>query len=600
MNHIRAYRNVYVLLLFSSVLMTTRLGNTHLWDQDEGYYATTAAEMYSRSDWITPTFNGKLFGHKPPMMFWGMIAGYHTFGVSELGARFVSSLFGIGTVLLTYLIAKRLFDSVTGLFAGLAISSSVMFVMVARSATADAHLTFFTVLALCAWIHVYLASSGTTRDEKLKSMRWHHWAIPYAVMGLAVLTKGPIGFLFPTAVIGLFLLTEMQTIGSAPNASRVNRWTHWLWPYTPVPFVMTVWRMRPISAVLMLALIAGPWYALVQWQTNGEFLREFLGVHHLGRFSNAMDNHSGPFYYYLVACIIGMYPWSAFAIPTVLHWVRPLRSETLRSQSLQKQQASQAVRFVSCWMGVYLVIFSLASTKLPNYVLPAYPALAIMVGRYFAVWIGNVNNVNRGWLHAGWILLVAVGLVLGIGIPGCGLLDLDGQTVLDRLHIETQIQPRIMWFGIVGVPLIVMGLIGWVQLRSGKTAWSAASFSIAAASMVGVLCQYVAPEVDRLQASQSLAQDWQPVTGRGRIAINVLGFFRPSMVFYFGQKLNFTDSAEEALRTSSDQNSIIITTSLQYQQIQDQLAPEMCVLHRVAQFPEGDELIVLGNKSLMR
>ena len=70
--------------------MLLRPGNTHLWDQDEGYYAAAAAEMHGRNDWITPTFNGKLFAHKPPMMYWGMMIGFQTFGVSELGARFVS------------------------------------------------------------------------------------------------------------------------------------------------------------------------------------------------------------------------------------------------------------------------------------------------------------------------------------------------------------------------------------------------------------------------------------------------------------------------------------------------------------------------------
>ena len=182
-------------------VMMIRAGNTHLWDQDEGYYATAAAEMHARNDWITPTFNGKLFAHKPPMMFWGMMMGYQAFGVSELGARFVSTLFGLGTIFLTFAIARKLFDMATGLFAGLAIGSCIMFTVVARSATADAHLTFFTVLAFHLWLCDYFAAHETNREQLLKNVRWQTWIATYAVMGLAVLTKGPIGFLFPTAVI---------------------------------------------------------------------------------------------------------------------------------------------------------------------------------------------------------------------------------------------------------------------------------------------------------------------------------------------------------------------------------------------------------------
>jgi 4-amino-4-deoxy-L-arabinose transferase-like glycosyltransferase len=455
--------------------MMIQVGNTHLWDQDEGFYAATAAEMHARGDWVTPTFNGKLFAHKPPLMFWGMMAGYEMFGVSELGARFVSSLFGLGTVFLTYGMARRLFDAATGLFAGLAIGSCIMFTIVARSATADAHLTFFTVLAFYLWVGDYFRVPSSDRDnlascdvplspfaprtnEKtllsrserrqiLESVRWQTWIATYAVMGLAVLTKGPIGFLFPMAVIGLFLLTEQRR--ALPTESTfLRRVFAWIKPYGPIPFVKTVWAMRPFTAAAMILSVSAPWYLLVQWRTNGAFLQEFIGVHHLGRMSQAMDNHSGPFYYYLLACLIGMYPWTAFAIPTVMSWFQ---------QAMVSQQA-KAVRFVSCWVAVYLVIFSLASTKLPNYVLPAYPALAIIIGRYFAMWTQDLNSVNRVWLKTGWILLIAFGGLIALGVPGMGLISWNGVTLLDRVGMDLLLQQRFVWLGVAGIPLERWGL----------------------------------------------------------------------------------------------------------------------------------------------
>ena len=578
------------LFIVGVTVMMIQVGNTHLWDQDEGFYATTAAEMHARNDWITPTFNGKLFAHKPPMMFWGMIVGYRAFGVSELGARFVSTLFGLGTIFLTFAIARKLFDATTGLFAGLAIGSCILFTMVARSATADAHLTFFTVLSLHFWVCDYFNSPGGNRDQSLSAVRWQTWIVTYAVMGLAVLTKGPIGFLFPTAVIGLFLLTEDKQKVPVQSTLLQRLWL-FVKSCNPLSFTMTVWRMRPLTAAAIVLLVAAPWYLLVQWRTEGEFLREFIGVHHLGRMSQAMDNHSGPIYYYLVACLIGLYPWSAFAIPTAISWF----------SQLKLPNRSRAVRFVSCWVVVYLVTFSLASTKLPNYVLPAYPALAIMIGRYFALWTHDVNSVSRGWLNAGWFLLILFGAVVVAGFPLSGFVEFSGQTLLDRMGVERVIQQRLVWLGVAGVPLVLFGTVGACLLWSNRPRLSAGAFSVGALSMMVTLCQYVAPELDRFQTPQLLAERWRWQLGSRDSKVAVLGYFRPTMVFYLGRDIDFCESPDEAVKFANVGGaSILVTTDKQYDKIKSQLSESTEVIERVSQFPNRNEVVVLGDKSLMR
>ncbi len=571
-------------------VMMVHVGNTHLWDQDEGFYAATAAQMYTRNEWVTPSFNGKLFAHKPPMMFWGMMVGYSAFGITELGARFASTIFGLGTVLLTFAIARKLFDTTTGLFAGLAISSCIMFTLVSRSATADAHLTFFTALALYSWVCDYFTDEVASRDELLSSVRWRTWVATYAAMGLAVLTKGPIGFLFPTAIIGLFLLSEMK-IAVPVHCTFLQRIWLQAAPYRPVAFFKTIWKMRPITAALTVVLVAAPWFLLVQWQTQGEFLKEFIGVHHLGRMSQAMDNHSGPIYYYLAACLIGMYPWSAFAVPTALSWITQARTPA----------QTRAVRFVSSWAAVYLVIFSMASTKLPNYVLPAYPALAIMIGRYFTLWTQDVNNVSRVWLNTGWILLIAFGAILAAGVPIAGLVEFGGQTLLDRIGMERVFQHRFVWLGVAGIPLLLFGTLGAWLLWSNLPRLSAGAFSIGALTMMVTLAQYVAPELDRLQTTQRLAQRWSNQLASSDAHVAILGYFRPTMVFYFGRDIDFCDSEDEAIDLArSDRNSILFTTDKQYSKIKDKLPASTRVIERVSQFPNRGEVLVLGDKSLMR
>jgi 4-amino-4-deoxy-L-arabinose transferase-like glycosyltransferase len=567
------------------ILFCINLGNTHLWDQDEGYYAAAAAEMHAKNDWVTPTFNGELFGHKPPMMYWGMMVGYRLFGVNELGARFVSSLFGIGTILLTYQLGRKLFGASSGLFAGLAIGSCILFTAVSRSATADGHLTFFVLLSLSVWFQGYLRTPGATRDYKLRAMPWRDWAITYAAMGLAVLTKGPIGFFFPMATIGLFLLIE-QPAFAGDSKSIVQRGLRVVWPYTPIPFLMTVWRMRPLTTIAVVLAVAGPWYGLVQWRTQGAFLQEFIGVHHLGRFAGAMDNHSGPIYYYLVACLFGMYPWSAFSIPTIHHWFKTKTST----------QESKAVVLVTCWVAIYMVVFSLARTKLPNYVLPIYPALALVVGRYVAAWVGNVHGVHVGWLKLGWLLFAIMGLAIALGIPATGLVSYQGQTLLGRIGIEPRIAQRLIGLWVVGLPLILFGFMGWTFIHRGRGRAAGFAFAAGAASMIVLLAQYVAPEIDRMQGAQHMAQKWNETEAGAKPSVAVLGPFRPSLVFYFGQVIEFCDSPESVVQFASDHgDAIILTTDKHLERMEHELRPETQVFDRTASLPGQKPVVVLGN-----
>ena len=137
-----------VILVVAIVVLFTNLGATRLWDQDEAYFAGAAAEMQRRGDWVTPYFNGELFSHKPPLMFWMMICGYEIFGHSELAARFWSAVCGVAAALLTFHMGRRLFSAEVGFWAALALVTCLMFDVVARAATPDCFLVFFTTLAI--------------------------------------------------------------------------------------------------------------------------------------------------------------------------------------------------------------------------------------------------------------------------------------------------------------------------------------------------------------------------------------------------------------------------------------------------------------------
>jgi 4-amino-4-deoxy-L-arabinose transferase-like glycosyltransferase len=581
-----------LLCLASVAVLFWNLGNSRFWDQDEGYYASVAAEMFSRGDWVVPTFNQELFAHKPPMMYWGMLAGFEVFGRNELGARWMSAFFGTLTVLLTYWLGKRIFDANTGLLAALALATSLMFTVVARSATADVHLAFFVLLSICIWSRDAFPATGVSQGigSGVLQIRWSTWIAVYVSMGFAVLSKGPIGVAFPVTILGIVHWWEHVTIRL--NESRdIEPLTRAQWlrvVLSPWNVVSCIAAMRPITAMIMVASVAGPWFVAMQRQTDGAFLSEFLGVHHLNRFSQPMDNHSGPFFYYIIACIVGLYPWTAFALPTAIAWFdKNAWCDSRRSHFL-----------LSAWVVVYLGVFSIASTKLPNYVIPAYPALALIIGHYFASWSCSKDAWERRWQWIGWGGLVLIGLCLAIG-PSFLTTPLGSNqtTVLDRFRIDSSMQSTIRWVSLLGIPLIAGGLVGYILLATRRHSWLTSCFAASSLGMMLIFWHIIVPLADRHQTPQDLAtalnEQHQGVGRAGSIA--VLNYFRPSMVYYAGQRIQFFNSIEEIVEQSKlDPPSVIVVQEQRVQELRELTSDRYQISDEFPEFPRRGKIVVLS------
>ena len=163
------------------------------------------------------------------------------------------------------------------------------------------------------------------------------------------------------------------------------------------------------------------------------------------------------------------------------------------------------------------------------------------------------------------------------------------------------LQQRFIWLGIAGVPLLLFGAVGACFLSRNRPRLSAGAFSVAAVSMILVLSQYVAPELDRFQSPQRMAQRWSSRVGSVEAQVAAFGFFRPTLVFYFGRDIQFCDSSDQAIdfaRMGGD--SILVTTESQYAQLKGKLPESTQIIERISQFPNRDEVLVLGDKSLMR
>ena len=586
-----------ILIAVCLVCFFASLGASRFWDQDEGFFASTAAEMYARGDWVVPWFNGEMFGHKPPWMYWMMMLGYSLFGVGETGARFFSAVFGLATALLTYRFGSRLFNSRTGFIAGLVIPSCLMFGVVARAATPDAYLVFFTTLALYLFAsNGFLKRRETTTSHPGSNVpilpgAWTTWIMIYGVMGLAALVKGPIGFLFPMAVIGLFLLI-MTPVKSLPgNSTRTAKIWNRLRPFGPINFARTVWSMRPLTAIGIILLVAGPWYLLVGIQTQGAFHAEFFGVHHWQRFTTPMDNHNGPFFYYPVAILVGLFPWSIYGGPALVEWASQLRS---------RNQNFIGLVFLSCWVGVYVGIFSLASTKLPNYILPIYPALAVLTALFVDSALTRSNRKDYGSASVAFAGMILVGGLMLTTLPMLGVWKLDGQTLLQRAGLIDSVEMLFRRLAWIGLPLFVGGACALVCLRFHrmKTAFTFAS----AASIAFMLIFWIdsVPNADRFQTPQQIAARFQVMTkNQPNARLAHFGMFRPSMVFYSGGRIDQCNNVAEVLDflSSANQESYVVTSSQGYSRLQSQ-HNMLEVVARNPDFPKKGELLLLRLRTI--
>jgi 4-amino-4-deoxy-L-arabinose transferase-like glycosyltransferase len=505
----------------------TLLGRPSLWDEDEPKNAACAHEMLEAGDWITPRFNGGLRTDKPILLYWLMFTSYSLLGENELAARFWSAAAAVGTSLLTYHLGRRLYGPGVGLWSGLAMAACVMFGVSGRAATPDSILIFSTTAVFYLFVRFGGVKGPQSPGEPLG--RGGYLAI-YGAMAVAVLAKGPVGFILPSAVIGLYLLCRRE-LESRPGASAAAPQTPWTWyrrllgtllrTFAPRRFLEVTRSLRPLVLVGALVVIALPWYVAVGVRTEGEWLVGFLGKHNVTRFTGAMEGHSGSIFYYVVAILVGFFPWSCLLPIGIYRLVLRLRSG---------EGANPADVFLACWAGLYFTFFSLASTKLPSYVLPCYPALAVITGKLVDEWLTTRGRVPRVWF--GWALgtPAIVGAVLAVGLP----------------ILAHHLLPGEAWLGLVGAPLVIGSCAFAWLLRSGRAAWIPPAFALMAVVFVTSLVGGAASRISRHSTSPAIVRAAREASGPEAPLI-AFRHYEPTLVYYSRGVVPTVDTAEQLL-----------------------------------------------------
>ena len=329
-----AARALVLLLAFAAVWFSN-LEYRKLVNPDEGRYAEIPREMVASGDWLTPRLNDIKYFEKPALQYWATAIAYTVFGEHQWTARLWSALTGFLGVLMVFFAGRRLFGGQAGLYAALVLGSSLLWVLIAHVNTLDMGVSFFLSAAVCAFV---LAQSDPA-DERSRT-RWMLAA--WAALALAVLSKGLIGLVLPGAALVLYMVIERD------------------WRLAG--------RLRLVAGIALLLALTLPWFIAVSL-ANPEFFRFFFIYEHFERFlTRAHGRYQAP-YYFIPVLLAGMLPWTIVLIGTLA-----------RAWKREQQQRFQVQRFLLLWAAVVFVFFSASSSKLVSYILPMFPALALLIG----------------------------------------------------------------------------------------------------------------------------------------------------------------------------------------------------------------------------
>jgi 4-amino-4-deoxy-L-arabinose transferase-like glycosyltransferase len=341
-------RALALLFLAFFLFYFSALGTVPLLEPDEGRYAEIPREMLSRGDFVTPHLNGVVYLEKPPLFYWGNALSMAILGENEFAARCFTALASVAGILLTYWMGSALAGWRTGLFSSIVLSTSLYYYVVGRVNTLD------MTLAVCLLLSIfpaYLYLSG-----RRESRRYLH--ISYVAAGLAYLAKGLIGVVFPPAILLSWLVF-----------SRRKR---------------EIARAVSMPGIVIFLAVALPWTLLVQ-RENPDFFRFFFVHEQFMRFTTRIHHRVEPFWFFIPVVAGGFLPWVAFLQRIVLS----------ARHGKEKFLEREDMAFLLSWILFIFIFFSVSRSKLPTYVAPIFPPLAVLFGRGLDRWAEREDGTVR-------------------------------------------------------------------------------------------------------------------------------------------------------------------------------------------------------------
>lgn len=473
-----------------------------IWDRDEARFARATAEMVSTGNYLFPTFLGKLRPDKPILIYWLMSVPVRMFGHVEWAYR-LCAVFGTTLAcFFTYFIGRRLFNHRTGLWGMAILAANPLLFYTGAVATSDAVLLAFIT-----------ASFAVFADALKGGFSVKHAAALSVVFAGGLMTKGPVALLplIPFLITSVMLRRELGS---------------------PLPAILKIG-----ASVIVAALVFAAWFCPANAATNGEFYHQAFGHHVVDRISKPLENHGGysPFYlvFYVLVIVAGFFPWTLYlpgALADLL-WSRP-SIETVTNSGTDRGRTLLLI-----WIATFLIIMTAISTKLPHYVLPIWPALALCVGAYLdATAHEDAKSAGAVWTVAGGFLFLAVALAAAAGLG-------FGPEYLISSYVK---KPEPLWTpfanesrsirSVFGALMLIVAIPVIFRHKVAHFASNARVLLVVALVFLIGIGAFLMPSFEQIKISKLLADQVRQHVSTDT-PVTVCGYNEASLVFYLNRNV---------------------------------------------------------------
>ena len=360
------------LVLCTTLLFLAGLDKRHLWNPDEPRVAGIAAEMARSGNMVVPMLNGQPFLEKPPLYFWGASIAFDLLGEKTYTARIPSAMAAIfGTALVFFLALSTGSSNLTPFLCGFILATSAEYWEIGRKSMIDMMLCLFITSAMACFFHF--------RRSLSKRILWYLGFI--LSLSCAVMTKGIVGLAIPVCALTAFLLLEKD-------------------------FSFRDWGLLSLACALCL-IPAAVWIWFLYNNLGRDAVYEVVWTNNFGRFTGSHDSHINPFYYYIINFPVLFLPWSLFLPIAMVHHIREIRKQNEEDHSL----------FFLCWLGIPFLLLSVSAAKRGIYMLPLYPAAALLVGTALGRFLGEGENTKK-WFSVPTSILAWITILLPLVFCG--------------------------------------------------------------------------------------------------------------------------------------------------------------------------------------
>jgi 4-amino-4-deoxy-L-arabinose transferase-like glycosyltransferase len=478
---------VWTLFLAFAAVLIGILKLRTLVPPDEGRYAEMAREMFTTGDWVTTRLNGIKYFEKPPLQTWMNALSFELFGLGDWQARLWTGLCGLLGVGLTGYAGARVFGQRVGFYAALVLGSSFYWVACSQVNSLDMGLSGMMTVALCALLIAQ-------RDDATPLEQRNWMLVCWAGMALSVLSKGLIGLVLPGGVLFFYTLCARD-------------WKIWT-------------RLHLVKGLLLFFLIAAPWFVLVGLR-NPEQPHFFFVHEHFDRFLKTEHKREAAWWVFFALLAIGSVPWVGVLVQSLV---------------LGAKRSSEPGRFkprllVLVWVAFIVLFFTKSHSKLPGYIVPVFPGVALLVAHYL-----DVGSRRGRMLTAGLTALLGAA-ILGFVPFMLRLARHPGEDVMFAAY-----QP---WALAAGLVLLIGGGLAMLYARQMQRDLTVLVLAIAGFASTELLLAGFEP-IGQVRAGANLLPAIR-AAGAADPAVRVysVGIYEQSLTYYLGRTVTLVDYTDE-------------------------------------------------------